>query len=296
MNLRLKFNLILLATGLVGLTVAGVFTHRLLQQHAEQEVLEQANMMMESALAVRKYTVDELRPLLRKVPGDEFLPQTVPAYAASRYVAALQKNHPDYGYKEAALNPSNPSNRATDWEADIIEWFRTHPQADQLTGARETPIGPSFYYSRPIRITDGACLSCHDRADNAPKAVVARYGAVNGFGWKMNETVGAQVVSVPQSLPFERARQAFYLFMAMLAGVFVLVGVVMNVLLSRLVIRPIEGMARHAEELSQGKLAGAELKVRGSDELAQLGRSINLMQRSLGSAMDMLNETLGPRR
>ena len=43
--------------------------------------------------------------------------------------------------------------------------------------------------------------------------MVKLYGPANGFGWKLNEVVGAQVVSVPMALPAQNAQRAFYTFM-----------------------------------------------------------------------------------
>ncbi len=292
MSLRLKFNLILMLTGGVGILASGWVLSDLLNRHAKEEVLEAASVMMESALAVRSYTVDELRPLLRRVPGDEFLPQTVPAYAAGRYVSNLQRSHPDFSYKEAALNPTNPAHRATQWEVDIIDHFRQHEEETELVGERDTPTGPSLYKARPIRITNPACLTCHDKPALAPASMLERYGDSNGFGWQLNEVIGTQVVSVPQALPLERAKQAFYIFMGALVAIFFLIGVVLNVLLQLFVIGPVTRMAEHANDVSTGTLEMPELQIRGKDEIASLSRSFNRMQRSLTNAVDMINDSM----
>ena len=63
---------------------------------------------MEAAKRMRSYTVEEIRPLLRKIETEEFLAQTVPAYAATENMKRLRKTYPEYSYKEAALNPTNP--------------------------------------------------------------------------------------------------------------------------------------------------------------------------------------------
>jgi hypothetical protein len=42
----------------------------------------------------------------------QFLPQTVPAYAATETLAQLRKKYPNYDYKEATLNPTNPRDRS----------------------------------------------------------------------------------------------------------------------------------------------------------------------------------------
>jgi hypothetical protein len=93
------------------------------------------------------------------------LPQTVPAYAATETINELRKNHPEYAYKEATLNPTNPRDRASDWEADIVTGFRNSEGTKELTGpVRETPTGQHMYIARPIKITNPACLACHNTA------------------------------------------------------------------------------------------------------------------------------------
>ncbi len=64
MGLRLKFNLVLILTTLLGLAVSGFLSQKILQQNAREEVLGMARLMMESAIAVRSYTAKEIRPLL----------------------------------------------------------------------------------------------------------------------------------------------------------------------------------------------------------------------------------------
>jgi len=80
--------------------------------------------------------------------------------------------------------------------------------------------------------------------------------------------------------------------MAALIGVFLVVGIALNILLNKFVIGPVTKMAEHADQVSMGTLDLDELELSGKDEIASLGRSFNRMQRSLGNAVDMLNETL----
>ena len=78
----------------------------------------------------------------------------MPAYAATEQFNDLRKKYPDYSYKEATLNPTNPRDRATDWEADIVNQFRNGQGKGELIGERDTPTGRSLYLARPIQITD----------------------------------------------------------------------------------------------------------------------------------------------
>ena len=118
----------------------------------------------------------------------------------------------------------------------------------------------------------------------------ARYGSANGFGWKLNEVVGSQIVSVPMSVPLARAQRTLWTFLAALGVVFAAVIVILNVLLDRIVIRPVKRMSAIAHDVSMGKLDAAECAPRGHDEIASLAESFNRMRRSLVNAMKMLEE------
>lgn len=288
MGLRLKFNLVLLLVFLVGLAVAGWISRDLLIRNAREEVARNAGLMMETALAVRGYTINQVRPHLDLQLMRAFLPQSVPAFAASETMTELRKKYPDYFYKEATLNPTNPRNRAGDWETDIVQEFRNRPGLKELGGERDTPTGRALYIARPIQIGNPACLGCHSTPEAAPATMVKLYGPANGFGWKLNEIVGAQIVSVPMTLPLQNAQRAFYTFMGSLLAVFALVFVALNVMLSWMIVRPVARLSHAADQVSTGNFEIPEFPERGRDEIALLGRAFNRMRRSLQKAMQMI--------
>ena len=289
MGLRLKFNLVLLLVFALGLGVTGYVSYDLLHKNAREEVLRNAGVMMEAALSMRGYTVSQIRPLL---PYDEekFHPQSVPAYSATEIMNALRKKYADYSYKEAALNPTNPRNRAVDWESDIVQAFRANPERGEISGMRDTPTGRSLYLARPFQIKDKACLACHTTAAEAPPAMVKIYGPNNGFGWKHMEVIGAQVVSVPMSLPIQNANRAFYTFMASLTAVFVALFIILNIMMSLLIVRPVTRMSKAADEISTGNLEIPEFSESGGDEMALLRKSFNRMRRSLEKAIELIDK------
>lgn len=289
MKLRLKFNLVLGLASIAGIVCSALFSYHLLQANAREEVLNTARVMMESALAVRGYTVEEIRPLLAAQQQEKFLPQTVPAYSANQFIHKLQKKHPEYSYKEATLNPTNPVNRATDWETDIVNWFKSHDDTE-LVGERDNPTGRILYLSKPIKITNPKCLACHDVPATAPQTLIDTYGDSNGFGWKMDEVIGAQIVSVPMTLPLQRAEMAFYTFLALITAVFVVVGILLNILLHVIVIKPIITISTQADKVSMGELEIDELEIKGNDEVASASQSFNRMHRSLVNAFEMLED------
>lgn len=288
MKLLMKFNLVLLLVFAIGFLAVGYTTNRLLQRNAKQEIVENARIMMEAALAVRSYTSGEIKPLLETQIKYSFLPQSVPAYSANQYFSKLRKKFPDYAYKEATLNPTNPINRASDWEADIVNTFRQFPDRTEIVGERETPNGRMLYMARPMKIADAKCLYCHDTAEGAPRTMVEKYGADNGFGWKLNDIVTAQIVSAPMQLPLQRARSVFGAFMISLGAIFVLLFLALNAMLMYLVTRPVNQLSKLANEVSLGDLNAPEFQMSGKDEIAELASSFNRMRKSLVEALKML--------
>ena len=289
MGLRLKFNLVLLVVFVVGLGVTGYVSYELLHRNAREEVLRNAGVMMEASLSMRSYTVGQVRPNLAVDP-DKFLPQSVPAFGATEIMTLLRKKYPDYAYKEAALNPTNPRNRAVEWENDILNTFRAGTPVKEISGMRDTPTGRSLYLARPFQIKDPACLSCHTTPEMAPAAMVKIYGPANGFGWKLNEVIGAQIVSVPMDLPIRNANRAFVTFMSSLAVVFAVLFVVLNIMLTAMIVQPITQLSAAAELISKGRLDAAEFPDTGKDEVSQLGQAFNRMRRSLEKAISLIDK------
>jgi len=289
MKLIWKFNLLLLAIFVLGFVVAGLVSYRVLQANAREEIVQNARLMMEAALSSRTYTTTQVKPLLDTQLKYVFLPQTVPAYAATEVFNEMRKKHPDYGYKEATLNPTNPRDRASDWEADIVNVFRQSAQTTEIVGERDTPTGRTLYLARPIPVSSASCLLCHSTIETAPKTMVDLYGPANGFGWKMNEVIGAQVVSVPMSVPIERANETFRTFMLSLAGVFIVTFLLLDAMLHVMVIRRVTRLSKAADQVSLGQMDASEFKSRSRDEIGVLTEAIGRMKTSLVQAMKMLD-------
>jgi HAMP domain-containing protein len=288
MKLLLKFNLVFVLIFALGLAATGYVSWTLLERNARDEIAQNARLLMDTALAARTYTSSQVNPLLQTQMKYTFLPQSVPAYSATEVFNDLRKKHTEYGYKEAVLNPTNPRNRAVDWETDLITQFRTNKDATELIGDRDTPTGRAFYLARPLRVTAPACLQCHSTVDAAPKTMLERYGPANGFGWTLNDVIGAQIIQVPTKVPLDRANQAFQVFMTSISIVFVAIGVVLNLMLWALVIRPIGKLSHFADRVSLGELEIPEFKRKSRDEIGMLSRSIARMRTSMVQAMKML--------
>jgi HAMP domain-containing protein len=290
MKIALKFNLVLLLLFVLTMSLTYVIARNLLESNARAGVEENARIMMRSALAIRHYTSSQIKPLLDGQNRYKFLPQTVPSYSATEYFNSLTSSADlrDYAYKEATLNPTNPRDRAVDWEVDIVDRFRQRPELHEIVGERIGAFGASLYFAQPLQISDPTCLACHSTADAAPRTMIDLYGTANGFDWKPNEIVGAQIVSVPQSVALRRADAILSKVLYLLAAVFAALFIALNGMLLVFILRPIRNLATIADQVSLGNMDAPEFPARGTDEMAALGQSFNRMRRSLSEAIRML--------
>ncbi|HZI82424.1 MAG TPA: signal protein, partial [Casimicrobiaceae bacterium] len=64
MKLMWKFNIALAVVFVVGLVITGAVSYGVLQANAREEILDNARVMMESALSARSYTNTQIKPLL----------------------------------------------------------------------------------------------------------------------------------------------------------------------------------------------------------------------------------------
>ena len=288
MSLLARVNLTLGVAFVLGVGVSGVVARRILQDQAKGEGLETVQLMLASAAANRDYTAAEIAPLLSPHLSERFVPQMVPAYAAKQQLERFRATHPAFIYREATLNPTNPADRVTDWEADIVNRFRSDKTLKEVTGERMTPSGLALYMARPLTVSSAECLSCHSTAAAAPASMTEKYGTMNGFGWQVDEVIGSQIMSVPMATALAKADKDFYEFMGSLVAVFLLVFVLVNVMIRVLVLQPISRMVHVSEQVSRGDLDGPGFVSSGNDEIAQLARSFERMRVSLAKSVALL--------
>jgi HAMP domain-containing protein len=290
MKIRWKIDLAMSGAFLVGLGLAGFVAYEILSKNAQEDSLQNARIIMEEASAIRAYTSESIRPLLEQQMKVQFLPHSIPSFAAQSNFKLVRQKLPEYTYREPTLNPTNLNDRAVDWEADIINGFRDDATKQEAVITRDTPGGQYLVLARPLKIGSPACLTCHSTPEAAPATMVALYGSQNGFGWKQGEIVGAQVVSIPLGIPLGRAYRALLWFMVALAGTFLVIIIIVDLLLRAVVVKPVVEISEMADRVSMGNLDTPEYVRESNDEIGSLSMSFNRMRRSLQNAMKMLDE------
>lgn len=289
MKLLAKFNLILVLLFSAGGLLISLLAYQFLISNARREVMAQAQLMMASSRSVRDYTSSDLKGLLEQNPAHKtkFLAETVPAFGAISTFNRLRQKYPEYSYREASINPTNPEDRASDWEADVIAYLREHPDRKDFSGERETAAGPAIFLASPLK-ADETCMECHSRPAVAPAAMIASYGPDHGFGWKPGSVVAAQIVSVPMSVPIGIAKKAFHFLLIYLVIALVATIAALDAGVYFIVLRPLRLVSEAADRASKGEVDPTPLTITGNDEIAELTASFNRMQVSLAKALKLL--------
>ncbi|MBW4563032.1 MAG: DUF3365 domain-containing protein [Mojavia pulchra JT2-VF2] len=294
-NLKIgtKFNLLLILVFIISIVVSGTALSSLLQQRAQNEVAAKALILIKTMNSVRKYTQERVNPLVapRLETEPVFIPETVPAFSATEVFENLRRNeeYKNFLYKEATLNPTNLRDKADSFETQIVERFRNNPKLQEIADFRNVPEGKVFYIARPLAVTQQSCLRCHSTPDVAPKSQLTTYGPNNGFNWKLNEIVAAQIISVPSQEVFNNAQQTWVWIMGLLIGIFAIIVVLINFLIKKTVIQRIRRIEKIAQKVSTGDM-NAEFNDDYKDEIGGLAAAFNRMKYSLKIAMEMLNQ------
>ncbi|MGL4500217.1 MAG: c-type heme family protein [Planktothrix sp.] len=291
LKLNQKFTLLLVIVFLIGTVLSGIVLSGVLNANARMQFNSEAMILLKTMNAVRDYTHTQVTSHLEAQIETEFLPQSVPTYA-SREVFEILRKDPEWNqffYKEATLNPTNLRDKADPFEEKLIAQFRNDPNLKQLESFREFPTGKVFYIARPNQISEASCLECHSQPNKAPKSLIDRYGSENGFGWKLNEIVGAQVIFVPANTVYHRMRQSQIIIISIVVGIFAVTIFLVNIWLKRYVVKPLKRMANAAEAISTGNM-DAEFEQKSTDEVGTLAKSFTRMKISLQMAMQRLGQ------
>lgn len=290
MSLRIKVNLVMLVAFAIGLAGVALLVRHSTEAAARRSVLAEAGVMMDGVDATLQYSEAQVTPLLAHASHVQFLPQSIPFYAAQQVFDRLSGSFPDYTFRQPAPNPTNLSDRPSASEADIIESFIAQPKLKSLVTERSTAGGNVLSLSEAVRVTNPACLACHSTPEAAPKTMLDVYGRNNGFGWKLGSVIGAEIVSVPEGVALRQANHDLVRTMAALTAAFVVMLLLLNVMLHVFIFMPVRRIARLASEVSLGNMALPELDDRNRDEIGSLSRAFNRMRRSLIAAIKLLEE------
>lgn len=185
----------LLVSVLVIISVYSIYRH-----HMEAMMEDTSELALRFDLAIREYVGAEVRSrMFHLLPDDAFVPETMSTTFVARSVFEMvQESFPDYILKFSSEDPRNPANMAGPDEAEVLRYFREHPEEEEWSGKIE--VGGKEYWGRfRARRVKPSCLLCHGDPGDAPAALVERYGDEGGFHLAVGDVAGMDMVAVPMA-------------------------------------------------------------------------------------------------
>jgi signal transduction histidine kinase len=202
-----------------------------------------------------------------KGPYQKFTPAMV-TRKLSEY--SLQQNL--YSFRITGLNPLNPENKPTPFEAASLEQFKTG-QVSEIVSVQKNGKTRYVQYLVPL-VANQACLACHDKQ-----------------GFTAENVVGGLSVLIPIN-HIESSLQKDRLKLGISGmGLICLTIFTLFLLMRRFVIKPLTELTRMTSEIGNGKL-DARVKMKTGDEFEMLGNALNTMAQRLAKGRDSLHEKI----
>lgn len=256
MGLRTKFNWVVITCLLMGFFAIYWLHRNNTLIHTEMDLLHQAEQLFQISESIRAYNSEEVSPLLsNNIEG--FTPQSISSYAVSKIFINVNEKTPTISYKVAIDDSEIQLYQPTVWQKNIISQFRNNPKLPLLTDKVADAKGSFLVYAKPI--------------------------------FSEAEVSGAKIIRIDQQAILQAVNDSLFKFTLILALIFIIIVLVINLMLHTLVLKPIKKLTSQAEKISQGEADSEELVITGKDEINRIAMAFNRMQRSLKAAMSMLS-------
>lgn len=270
---------------MVGVIGSGYY---LLSEDTRREAAEKTELFLRSMNANQKYMAKFVRPELKELLGDEYFPEaSVGAVMLAKTAKILTAAYPEYVLKISSPNPLNPDNLSTAFEEKIIAGF-DNGDYDEWEGFTDRN-GESFYAAAiPIEARKG-CIWCHDTPEVAHPDMVEEYGTTSGYGYREGDIVGTRIVYVSTQEVQELTWKKLGFLGSAVSILFLIALIVIDRIIIRSVVLPIENIVDIAGDISRGKM-DRSFDVDTNDEIKSLADAFNRMKVSLEKAMDILRK------
>ena len=298
-NLSKKLTTLMVAVFMGGIIFSGVVYYNILHRNAENEVNTQANLLISTVDAIRKYNADRVTPLLKEQSKEKMLIEALPSVAAAKvfdiFTNAAYK-YGEYRYRNAMINPTNINDKATENEIKIIEKLSQQykPKGTNIAEGYLTINGENnryFYTARPIIIekSQTSCLSCHTSLETSPKSLQALYqkgvySGNNGFGWELDKVIGTKIIYVPADKIDKIAKQNFLIILGTFMAIFAISILLVNLWLKQHIVRPLNQITQVAESVSLGDM-DANFENESKDEIGRLADAFRRVKTTLEIAI-----------
>ncbi len=283
MGIRTRSILIMGILGILAITAIGFTSYQLSVKNALDEAKVKSKIILNYAMATKKYMKTVQRPLVKElIESDRFYPELMSGFVTARGTFEIfKKSSPQYTFKQATIDPLNPSNQADAEEIAFIDHFAKNPDKKSSEGIITKNGSDVFYFAKPIKVNSAGCLNCHGDPYDAPKDQVEIYGTESGYNWKLGDTVAAFIVYIPTADAIAAAKNLSYTLMSIGAGGIFLVLLILWFFLERSIVSPIVELAQRTNDFSLGEDLDTPITNKSKNEIGILAHAIERLRISL---------------
>ncbi|MFM2063777.1 MAG: hypothetical protein RLZZ507_3448 [Cyanobacteriota bacterium] len=293
-SVKFKFTIAVIISLIIIMGVGVWNLSRIQSQAFEQEASHRSQLVLNFGQASRNYVIKQLEPAVKKHTKEMILEAQSNAFATRSIFELFNKQLPDYIYKQPALNPMNPVNKADKLEEEIIAYFQKDQSITEKKGYKHNGDRELFYVAEPIKM-ETSCLQCHGRPEDAPQEIIDKYGTVNGFNWPVGEVISAVMIYVPTK--DLRANQASMLQAVLFTfiGLTIVLIILIYLLFDKLVGKRIYQISQAMNQSALNPGATVRINDKGRDELGRMAKIFNIMADSLDDAYANLENKVAAR-
>ena len=208
LHFRTRFFLGIAAILLIFSTICALLIYGQGKSLLEDAAYAKAQIVVAAVEASQSYVRGVLRPKMYELLGeDAFVLEAMSTSYVSRVMMDdFNKTLPEYRYRRVALDARNPASEANADEVEMIGYFESNPDRRDWQGIIKTAGEAFFMCYRPVRFY-ASCLHCHGNPEDAPEALLEKYGNERGFFRKEGQVAGIHAVGIPVNVALAQVKK-----------------------------------------------------------------------------------------
>lgn len=230
-----KLAILFISTYILGSVVFYFALDKFYEEEAFMDIREKTILYS----SIQDYVSNHLKPVIFQLEKDTQLSKDFfhPSLMSSTYIITKidkiykeniikeQSHNSKLKLKFASDNPTNPINKATPFESNILKKFNS---SDIKSYSDKVDINGSNYmfYAIPSKKNTDKCLACHGDPEDAPKQMIEKYGSKNGF---YEEEGYSRALSIMYLEIDGKAEMMRFFFMIELLMLFIFLGIFITV-------------------------------------------------------------------
>ena len=242
-GIQTKFLIGLAAILVLFTAMASVALYYFARKTVEEEAYAKAELLMTAMEANRIYVQEVLRPKMYELLDDEtFVVEAMSSSFISRSVMERARlAHDEFSYRRVAIDARNPHYEANQLERKMVEQFQANPALEEWHGIVDYEGERFFMRFTPEYFTD-SCLHCHGLPEDAPTAILEKYGRARGFYRQAGQIHGVSSVGLPVGNSLLKIKEsAFAMFMAGIPLV-VLLYAIISIFFNRFIVQNLHSL------------------------------------------------------